>query len=258
MNVISIDEYTVRARLAPAVIAVMPAFAFAAIFVSWGKLGLPHVIASLGLMILFAAFSDIARRRGRKIEPGLIAKMGGLPSTTMLRHRDDSFDAGTKAKVHAFLASKLVAPAPSAAQETADPKAADDWYARGGTWLRENTRDTRKFRLLFNENISYGFRRNLLGLRMPGLLLNVAIVLTCAGVLAYRWPIDLDNYFNDALIAVIAASAIHAAYLSLAVTEDSVFDAARLYARQLILSVEKLDKVPTTTTTTRSRVTKQS
>jgi hypothetical protein len=256
MKIISLDEYTLRARLAPAIIACMPAFAFTAIFVSWGKLGLPHLVASLGLTVLFAAFSDIARRRGREIEPRLIEKMGGLPSTTMLRHRDDTFDAGTKAKVHAFLSSKIGTPAPTQAQEEADPKAADECYARGGTWLRENTRDTKKFRVLFNENISYGFRRNLLGLRLPGFLLNAAIVLICAGTLWYRRPVDLDNYFNDALIAVIVASTIHALYLAFGVTEDSVFEAARLYARQLILSAEKLDK-PAAGAPTRSRARKQ-
>lgn len=257
MNLISLDEYTLRARLAPAIIAGMPAFAFAAIFVSWGKLGLPHLVASLGLTVLFAAFSDIARRRGRRIEPELIAKMGGLPSTTMLRHSDDTLDVGTKLKVHTFLGGKIGAPAPTQGQEEANPTAADEWYARAGTWLRENTRDTQKFRLLFNENISYGFRRNLLGLRLPGFLLNAAIVLICAGTLWYRRPVDLDNYFNDALIGVIVASAIHASYLALAVTENSVFEAAQLYARQLILSADRLNKA-VAKAPSRSRAPKQS
>jgi hypothetical protein len=30
--------------------------------------------------------------------------------------------------------------------------------------LSENTRDTKKFKLLFDENVAYGYRRNLLGL----------------------------------------------------------------------------------------------
>jgi hypothetical protein len=173
----------------------------------------------------------------------------------MLRHRDDTFDAGTK--VHAFLARKIGTPAPTQVEEEANPKAADEWYARGGTWLRENTRDTKKFRVLFNENISYGFRRNLLGLRLPGFILNAAIVLICVGTLWYRGPADLNNYFSGALIAVIVVSAIHASYLALAVTEGSVFEAARLYARQLILSVEKLDK-PVAAAPSRSRARKQS
>ena len=254
MKLISLDEYTLRARLAPAIIAGMPAFAFAAIFVSWGSLGLPHLAASLGLTILFASFSDIARRRGRRIEPGLTEKMGGLPSTTMLRHRDETIDPTTKAKMHSFLAGKVKTPAPTPAQEEADPKAADAFYARGGTWLRENTRETKKFRVLFNENISYGFRRNLLSLRLPGLIFNAAILTICVSTLAYRNPIDLSNSFNDALLAVIVASALHASYLTFLVTEESVFDAARIYARQLLMSTEKLDK-PVTVASKRSRAT---
>ncbi len=65
-----LDAYTVRARLVPAIIAGAPAFALAAIFVSWGKWVFPHLIAGSALTVLFVAFSDIARRRGRAIEPG--------------------------------------------------------------------------------------------------------------------------------------------------------------------------------------------
>ena len=50
--------------------------------------------------------------------------------------------------------------APTAAQEEADPAAADSFYTRAGTWPRENTRDQKKFDILFNENVTYGYRRN--------------------------------------------------------------------------------------------------
>lgn len=80
-----LDAYAMKARLVPAVIAGAPAFAFAAIFVSWGSLGFTHLIADTALTVLFAAFADVARRRGKAIEPKLIERMGGLPSTTMLR-----------------------------------------------------------------------------------------------------------------------------------------------------------------------------
>src|ERR1700692_3178053 len=157
-----LDAYTMCARLVPAVIAGAPAFAFAAIFVSWGKLGLPP------LTVLFAAFADVARRRGRAIEPSIIAKMGGLPTTVTLRHRDPTYDTATKAGFHQFIAAKLGQPAPTLQQEAADPKAANAYYVRGVTWLRENTRNVKKFDVLFNENVSYGFRRNLLGITISG------------------------------------------------------------------------------------------
>jgi hypothetical protein len=233
-----LDAYTMRARLVPAVIAGAPAFAFAAIFVSWGKLGLPHLIAGTALTVLFAAFADVARRRGRAIEPSIIAKLGGLPTTVTLRHRDPTYDTATKAGFHQFIAAKLGQPAPTLQQEAADPEAADAHYVRGVTWLRENTRNVKKFDVLFNENVSYGFRRNLLGLKISGFLLNAFIVIICLVIFWYRWPIDWSNGFNAKLLAVIVIAVLHAGYLAIFVTEQGVFEAARIYARQLLLSTQ--------------------
>lgn len=232
------DAYTMKARLVPAIIAGAPAFAFAAIFVSWGRLGLTHAIAGTALTVLFAAFADVARRRGKAIEPKLIERMGGLPATTTLRHRDDTYDADTKAGLHAFIAAKLGKPAPTAAEEAADPAAADSYYARGATWLRENTRNPNKFNILLNENISYGFRRNLLGLKLPGFLLNAVIVATCLAIFWHRWPVDLSDGFNTKLLAVVVIAVLHAIYLALFVTEAGVFEAARTYARQLLFCTQ--------------------
>jgi hypothetical protein len=233
-----LDVYTIRARLVPAIIAGAPAFAFAAIFVSWGKIGWTHLIAGAALTVLFAVFADVARRRGRAIEPGIIAKMGGLPTTVTLRHRDATYDQATKAGFHKFIAAKLEQPAPTPEEEVADAEAADTYYARGATWLRENTRNTKKFDVLFNENVSYGFRRNLLGLKLSGFLLNAFIVVVCLGIFWYRWPVDLLNGFDAKLLAVIVIAVLHAAYLALFVTEGGVFEASRIYARQLLMSTQ--------------------
>jgi hypothetical protein len=233
-----LDAYTMRARMVPAIIAGAPAFAFAAIFVSMGRIGWPHLIAGTALTVLFAVFSDVARRRGRAIEPSIVEKMGGLPTTVTLRHGDETYDTATKAGFHKFIAAKLHQPAPSPAEEAADPQVADAYYSRGVTWLRENTRNTKKFDVLFNENVSYGFRRNLLGLKLPGFILNALIVVICLAIFWRRWPVDLSNGFDAKLLAVIVIALLHAAYLALFVTEEGVFEAARVYARQLLLSTQ--------------------
>ena len=232
------DLYLVRARWFPAVIAAAPAIAFAAIFVSWGSLGVIHLVATSALGVLLIVFADVARRRGKAIEPLLIEEMNGWPSIAMLRHRDTTFDAPTKARFHSFLSRKLNETAPSREDEERDAGAADLYYERGAAWLRENTRDTKKFNVLFNENVTYGFRRNLFGLRVPGFLLNAAIVLGCAGIFWSRWPVDLSNSFNDKLLAVIVIALLHALYLFAFVNKDGVIQAAWLYARQLLLASE--------------------
>ncbi|MBR0877768.1 hypothetical protein ACVMGC_007937 [Bradyrhizobium barranii subsp. barranii] len=257
INVALPDTYVLRARLIPAVVAGAPAFALAAILVSWSSFNFTQFIAAMGLAALFSVFSNVARTRGKAIEPGIYEKMGGMPSTIILRHNDSTFDPVTKARMHAFLAKKLNEPAPTAEQEATDPVAADGFYARGGNWLRENTRDTKKFPLVFGENINYGFHRNLLGLRLPGFCLNALIVIFCAVILYLRYPIDISRRPDQALVTVIGVAVLHALYLAFFVNEHNVFQAARLYARQLLLSIEKLNKPAAAPAVSRSRTRKQ-
>ena len=160
------DAYSIRARLFPAIIAAAPAFAALALLISWTSFGLSNVIASLGILVLLFALADLARARGRSIEQKLFADHGGIPSVTMFRRNDSTIDAGSKDRYRVFLAGKLAVAAPTSEDEIADLSTADTFYAQCGNWLRQSTRDPKKFALLFGENVTYGFRRNLLGVGM--------------------------------------------------------------------------------------------
>jgi len=234
------DAYSLRARLFPALIASVMAIVLIAALVPWHRLSWAHALASVGVIVVLYVMADIARRRGRAVEPRLIRQMGGLPSTTLLRHGDDTFDAAAKARMHRFLGAKIGDRAPSAADEQKDPAAADKFYGRCGSWLRENTRDHKKFNILFDENITYGFRRNLLGLKSPALIIDALILLGCFIFLWRLSPIDWDADLPQKLALVIGVGIIHAAYMAWLVGENAVFEAGRTYARQLLLSCETL------------------
>jgi hypothetical protein len=225
------DKYTLYARLFPAIIAAAPAVALTWVVIASKEVRLVQAIAGTALTVLLMVFADVARRRGKAIEPDLIQRMGGLPSITMLRHANTTFDTTTKARMHAFLAARLGEVAPTAVQELADAASADGFYARAGNWLRENTRNQKKFDILFNENVTYGYRRNLFALKWAALVLNVLIVI---GSAAYLWtqfgPLDL--------VPVFVIAVIHAGYLAVFSTRAAVEEAARTYARQLLLSTE--------------------
>lgn len=232
------DAYTIRARVFPAVIAAIPALAMVILLVSWTGLALSSGIATIGLLIILYMFSDFARSQGKKIEPRIYELQGGKPSVTMMRRADTSLDTDSKDRYRAFLASKLTRMAPTAGEEEQNQAAADAFYEQAGTWLRENTRDTKKFSILFNENISYGYRRNLLGLKWVALGLNLAVVAICAGLLLYNAPIKIADAFTGRVLVVLVVAAIHAVYIVAVVNQHSVIAAARTYARQLILSTE--------------------
>jgi hypothetical protein len=239
-----LDTYTIRARLVPAILAAMPALALIAAIVPWKELSFSHALGSLGLVAVLWLFSDRARRKGKEIEPLLFTKMGGMPSTAMLRHSDRTFDADTKKRLHGFLAAKLKEPAPSAEQEAEDPKKADAYYERAGTWLREHTRDTKKFNVLFDENMTYGARRNQLGLKGYALGLNIAVVILCVATMLLGVPLPVEGSINARMSFVLVVALIHAAAILVFVNEEGAMQAARLYGRQLLFSCEALAAEP--------------
>ena len=105
-------------------------------------------------------------------------------------------------------------------------------------------RDTKKFHILFGENITYGFRRNLLGMKPIALVLNILTVIACAGIsTATEWPVTLASLSRSKLLPVFVIVLLHAAYLMFAVTESGVIEASKQYSRQLFLSCESLMSV---------------
>jgi hypothetical protein len=237
------DAYSLRARLFPAIIAAAPALAGLALLISWKSFGLSNVIATVAVLVLLFAIADFARSRGRAIEPKLYAEQRGMPSITMFRRNDSTIDDGLKERYRGFLANKLGVAIPSAEAERADQAAADSFYEQCGVWLRENTRDTKKFPLLFNENVTYGFRRNLFGVKWLAVALNLTVVAVCL-LLLWRNNWGWETDFGKRTIVVLLIAAIHATYIFFAVRKTVVLDASKAYARELILSCEAFLRTP--------------
>lgn len=231
------DAYSIRARLFPAIIAAAPAFAALTLLISWKTFGLSTVIASLGILVLLFAVADFLRVRGRAIETNLYKEHKSMPSITMFRRNDQTIDSGSKDRYREFLAGKLGVAAPSPEEESTNQDPADIFYSQCGVWLRQNTRDTKKFPILFGENVTYGFRRNLLGVKALALWLNAFVVAGCA-LLLWRMSWDIDTPLGSKTTVVLVVAAAHAAYMLLAVSRNAVWDASLAYGRELILSCE--------------------
>jgi hypothetical protein len=233
-----LDAYALRARLFPVIIGAAPALAALTLLISWKSFQLSNIVATVGMLVVIYALADWARRQGRRIEPRLYEQMGGKPSVTMMSRADTTIDSGSKDRYRSFLAAAVKRPAPTEADELLNPAAASAFYELASTWLREHTRDTKQFPILFNENVTYGFRRNLLGLKWPALFLNVVVVAICAVLLRQHAPVNLSDDLTRRVLVVLVVAAIHALYIGFVVGPRGVMDAARTYARQLILSCE--------------------
>jgi len=233
------DTYERKARLYPALLLVAPVVTTAAAALGAKMSALESlaavVVAGGGAFLL----SQLARDAGKKREDGLFKKWGGLPSVTIFRHRDRRLDAITKARYHARLATLVQGTkAPTVSEEEADKTAADRVYTAWSRYLRVNTRDAKEYSLLFKENVSYGFRRNVWGLRPIGIIMCTVCCLI-AGALLYR------SYKATGVVSeeFAGALAVAVAFLALWVfrfSADWVRVPAYAYADRLAESVETL------------------
>lgn len=173
----AIDDYSRNARLKPALLVVLPA---SVLITAWG-LNVSMVLGVLAGPLTAAGFTfllaQVGRDFGKKKEPYLFRLWSGKPSTVKLRHRDASINPHTRARYHRVAEKIIGRKFPTPAEEDADPRGADQLYEAVGDSLKERTRDQKRYPQIFNELVSYGFRRNLWGMKPIGLTITlVALV----------------------------------------------------------------------------------
>lgn len=186
-----LDPYDRRARTLPLLLCMLPALMVLVLVypvsVQWQQALLGVIVWCGGFYLL----SRISRDAGRRIQDRLFASWSGAPTTQLLRHRDRRIDAYTKRALHSKLSTLVGIAMPTEGFEQDNPDAADEAYRAATAWLIKQTRDTKRFPLLFKENINFGFQRNALGIRWVGVvvaILSTLWVLGGAGVLTIGSP----------------------------------------------------------------------
>lgn len=233
-----LDAYTIKARLRPVAIVALPLAVGGWV---WLMEEFPILSVLWGILIWCGGTylaSELGRDLGRNKQPGLYESWGGPPTTSLLRHRDAK-NRVLLVRWHKKLQELLGdIEIPTEEEERKNPKHADEVYETCASYLREHTRDKEKFALVFDENCSYGFRRNLWGMRKIG------IVLSAIGTAAILVYIGVDFLAK----APVPKTAIVAGILNLAILTSWIFlfdsrwvkTAADAYALRLIESSEKL------------------
>jgi hypothetical protein len=240
------DPYDRPARLYPGLLVVLPLAVLLA-----GLYGTTHNPASVVLPVLgFCGagylLGRLSRDAGKRIQERLFVKWGGAPTTQLLRHRNTVFDEHTKERFHNTIAKGIGKSFPTREAEQLDPVAADELYRAGTTWLIGQTRNTKIFPLVFNENIAFGFHRNCLGVRTMGIIattISIAWALLHAEVLRnfspYVSPQRLLSLEPGAAVALCVAVAMLSVWLFL-LNEASAKRTAFAYAERLLQSCDQL------------------
>jgi len=155
------------ARVFPSIILLCP---FILSIIIWYP-QLISIESSLLFIFIFLVFTffvaKIARHLGHKKEEKLLNKWGGFPTEEYLSYFDDTIDEITKARYRTNLSNASGIYFPSKEEElNTDSEEYKSTFRSAILWLIENTR---KNDILLQDNISYGFCRNLLGLKKIGI-----------------------------------------------------------------------------------------
>lgn len=244
INIKLFDQYSLRARLQPALLTLLPAaigiFAWTGPGVKWQS-ALWTLFGTAGGTYFLAI---LARNAGKQIEAGLWKSWGGAPTTQMLRHAGPA-NPIMRERWHKTLSKLLGSPFPTAQEEAINPAGADDIYGAGVKLQIGKTRDTKKFHLLFKENIQYGFCRNLYAMKTTGLV--IAILGVMASVFAGVKFVDPGNLQVVPWVCA-AINALFVVWWIFIIKSSWVKIPAFAYAERLFESTESSNRQKNTTT----------
>jgi len=235
------DHYVISARVKPAFFVVLP---LAATVIAWWPEAQQLGGAVLTFLVTFGTIgfmSNLISNRGNELQERLFKELGGAPTTILLRHGDGHLDGYTKERYHRFLEGMIPGLTfPSDAHEQADPSNADACYTSATTFLRERTRDKKKYPLVYADNVAYGYARNLLAMKPWGIM---SAALAMAVNIALLYPQILSDFQIERAgqLAATGVSMIMVYVFALVVNKKYVMARAVRYARSLLAVCDGAD-----------------
>lgn len=242
------DPYDRPARLYPALLVFMPIPILIICLYGTENMAAASLLSIAGFCGAAFLLARTARNLGKRLQDSLFKKWGGAPTTQLLRHSSSHFDAHTKERYHGILSVGLGKSMPTAEQEQENPIAADELYTAATKWLIGQTRDQKKFPLVFKENVAFGFHRNCFGLRWYGAWIGLGcllIVLIHGDTISlsnpYLFPSQLLHFTIPCLLALVVSMLMIIAWLAF-LNEGAAKQAAFAYAERLVQGCDSLVK----------------
>jgi hypothetical protein len=233
------DVYSFRARILPGAVVVLPVTLLAVVLVTskpaWWS-ALISILSASGVTYLGA---QIVRSFGQRVEPELWTSWGGAPTTQLLRFRDAPNKAIVERRHRLLRALFPDEHVPTESEEAGSGVTADASYETVVRALIARTRDKSRFDRIFDENCQYGYRRNLYGCKVVGIILSAAsLLITIAFISVHLAGWHRVNVWST--IAVGLIDILLLVVLRWVVTPAWVREAATSYAARLLEAAETL------------------
>jgi hypothetical protein len=232
------DRYSIQARYFPVVISTLPLLITIIALSPSNSIGIGILTAFLTSAGVTAVLIQIGRDYGKKKEGNFNILFGGKATICMLRHKTSTINPITLERYHSKLSKSIRTKKPTSKYENSNPDECDIIYDSWIDWLRTKTRDIKKHNLVFEENINYGFRRNLWGIKSFGIVISIIGIL----LLIIKLILDFLNYHSISLYLVIIVifNNLFLLFWIFCVTPKWVRLAANEYAKRLLEACEIL------------------
>jgi len=236
---VGLSRYELNARLKPALLALLPTLLVALFWYPGAWSVAASVTAAASACGVLYAIALLARNRGRAAERKLDREAGRNHTAKLLTHSDDTFTPETKARYHSYLRGhgNILS---TIDEERAEPEVAFRRARSAVDWLLEHARTGGGSALLLDENVAYGFQRNVYGLKPFGTGLCVLALVLHVLLLGLTGPGAERFWFG---VAVCVPLSLMLLYWWLVVAKNVVAEASLAYAQRLLANCEATTKV---------------
>lgn len=198
------DAYEIQARVLPAMLVVLPV----AVLVVQIGMAKRNWLAMIGWgagleVVLSVLVSKVGHALGARLQARLEKQWGGLPTHAWLRPADPSHSEQQRKVWWKALLNLTGLDIAKAAAES-DPAEVDRVIADTVMTARNKIKGNKKAALVQTYNITFGFARNLAGMKW----LTFAICVVCSGLSAWgnlHWGFETSGTVIQLLFLVIAA-----------------------------------------------------
>lgn len=176
-----LDQYEIRARIAPAALISLPiAISIIAVASIISDEFTQLIIGGGFFFIVFSyLLSFIIRYYGKELEKDLWVSWNGAPSTRFMRWRDLTLVDDLKQQLHEAVESYCGIALSTRDQEKNDPGKADEQIRQAFWHVKAIVRQEDPDGIWAKHNAEYGFHRNLLGSRRLSLAFSVVGIIAC-------------------------------------------------------------------------------
>ncbi len=232
------DHYDLRARVYPMLVLLFPVLLSFWAIVPERMYDWEAVAGLAGWCGMAFLLKEMGREGGKNKEKNLWNGWGGAPTTQYLRHRGETNRATLK-RVHKHLGGivpDIEMPTPEF--EAAHPCDADAVYEECTRVIRNKTRDHKEYPLVFKELCSYGFWRNLWGVKLWGVVVSFVCILGVGIGIFLQWRTDHCLKSWNPIISEAANVGMLLFWLT--VNEKRIRVSAFAYAARLFETTEDL------------------